>query len=155
MKPNGKILFGLIWFSLANQLPNVICFDLVPNVRISFGPIWFGLDVQLLNAICFGLVPNVLIQFVPICFGLIGQLPNSICFGLVPNQMRPNDIWFYLVPNEHYTAQWGSSLLGPHTLDPLLSPSLTSIKVFCKRFYKDTYENLLHLLKLMSNVSER
>ena len=98
--PNDKISFGLIWFGLAGQLPNVIWFVLVPTGKILFGLLWFGLAGQLPNAICFGLVPNEKISFGPICFGLAIQLPNGICFGLVLTRIRPNDIGFVLGLNK-------------------------------------------------------
>ena len=61
-----------------------------------FGLAW---DDQLQNAIWFGMKYNNLIW--PHLFWPGRPIKNIICFGLVLNQMRPNDIWFYLVPNEH------------------------------------------------------
>ena len=98
--PNDEISFGLVWFSLAGQLPNAICFGLVPNGKIIFGLLWFSLTGQLPNVICFGLVTNEIISFGPICFGLAIQLPNGFCFGLVLNQIRPNDFGFVLCLNK-------------------------------------------------------
>ena len=98
--PNDEISFGLVWFSLAGQLPNAICFGLVTNGKIIFGLLWFSLTGQLPNVICFGLVTNEIISFGPICFGLAIQLPNGFCFGLVLNQIRPNDFGFVLCLNK-------------------------------------------------------
>ena len=58
--PNDEISFGLIWFGLADQIPNGICFGLVPNEIISF-----GLAGKLPNGICFDLAPNEIISFGP------------------------------------------------------------------------------------------